>query len=206
MLFSSAFITVTAAVASLACVLPPGALPNNIAEGFAIRVQNASFPVIHNRLLNQWAAGGGDQHLYLSPAGASARDLTLVDGVITQPSNGKTIRAVINGEYTAFDNTTKMFMTERGDPRAVYDVVRGCNPDTDEVQTELAFKGRADVTGGHLCVRLASGNRWEFRYSPPGNTAVDNPDRLCIKVTLAVVRNGDPMVQKLPPGVIRSSS
>lgn len=71
-----------------------------------------------------------------------------------------------------------MFMTERGDPRAVYDVVRGCNPDTDEVQTELAFKGRADVTGGHLCVRLASGNRWEFRYSPPGNTGTSRLYRL----------------------------
>ncbi|EFY85546.1 hypothetical protein J3459_022293 [Metarhizium acridum] len=188
MLFSSALIAVAAAAASLACVLPPGALPNNIAEGFAIQVQNASFPVIHNRLLNQWAAGGGDQHLYLSPAGAPASELTLVDGVITQLSNGTTIRAVINGEYTAFDNTTKMFMTERGDPRAVYDVAHGCDPDTDAVQTELVFKERAGVPGGHVCVRLASGNRWEFRYSPPGNTAVDNADRLCIKVTLAVVR------------------
>ncbi len=62
-----------------------------------------------------------------------------------------------------------MFMTERGDPRAIYDVKYGCNPDTDAVQTELAFKERSGVTGGHLCVRLASGNRHEFRYSPPGN-------------------------------------
>lgn len=63
-----------------------------------------------------------------------------------------------------------MFMTERGDPRAVYDVAYGCNPDTDAVQTELKFKERAAVAGGHICVRLASGNRHEFRYSPPGNT------------------------------------
>lgn len=62
-----------------------------------------------------------------------------------------------------------MFMTERGDPRAIYDVRYGCNPDTDAVQTELVFKERAGVTGGHICVRVASGNRHEFRYSPPGN-------------------------------------
>lgn len=63
-----------------------------------------------------------------------------------------------------------MFMTERGDPRAIYDVKYGCNPDTDEVQTELAFKERAGVTGGHICIRSASNDRHEFRYSPPGNT------------------------------------
>lgn len=61
-------------------------------------------------------------------------------------------------------------MTERGDPRAIYDVKYGCNPDTDEVQTELAFKERAGVTGGHICIRSASNDRHEFRYSPPGNT------------------------------------
>lgn len=61
-------------------------------------------------------------------------------------------------------------MTERGDPRAIYDVRYGCNPDTDAVQTELVFKERAGVQGGHICVRLASGNRHEFRYSGPGNT------------------------------------
>lgn len=62
-----------------------------------------------------------------------------------------------------------MFMTDRGDPRAIYDVRYGCNPDTDALQTELAFKERQGVNGGHICVRLASGNRHEFRYSPPGN-------------------------------------
>ncbi|OAA43772.1 hypothetical protein NOR_04347 [Metarhizium rileyi] len=186
---SISLIAMTAATAALPCVLPPDTPSNNIPEGFAIQVQNSSFPVIHNRLMNQWVAGGGDQHLYLSPVGNPAGDLTLVDGVITQSNSGKTIRAVINGEYTAFDNTTKMFMTERGDPRAVYDVAYGCNPDTDAVQTQLVFKERAGAAaGGHICVRLASGNRYEFRYSPPGNTAVDDPARQCIQVTLAVVR------------------
>ncbi|OAA38998.1 carbohydrate-binding WSC domain protein [Beauveria brongniartii RCEF 3172] len=190
MWFSNALLVVlSAGTTALACTLPTDTPINSISKGFAIQVQNASYPVIHNRLMNLWAAGGGDQHLFLSPAGAPASDLTLVNGVITQLSGGKTIRAVINGEYTAFDDTTKMFMTERGDPRAIYDVKYGCNQDTDAVQTELAFKERSGVIGGHLCVRLASGNRYEFRYSPPGNTLVDNPNHLCIKVTLAIVRN-----------------
>ncbi|EJP62593.1 uncharacterized protein BBA_08504 [Beauveria bassiana ARSEF 2860] len=190
MWFPNALLVVLLSASSaLACTLPTDVPSNNVSQGFAIQVQNASYPVIHNRRMNLWAAGGGDQHLYLSPAGAPASDLTLVNGVITQLSGGKTIRAVINGEYTAFDDTTKMFMTERGDPRAIYDVKYGCNQDTDAVQTELAFKERSGVTGGHLCVRLASGDRYEFRYSPPGNNLVDNPSRLCIKVTLAIVRN-----------------
>lgn len=62
-----------------------------------------------------------------------------------------------------------MFMTERGDPRAVYDVAYGCNPDTDEVQTELVLSARGSEPGGHICVRSASGERHEFRYSPPEN-------------------------------------
>ncbi|KFA80054.1 hypothetical protein S40288_10666 [Stachybotrys chartarum IBT 40288] len=163
-----------------ACTLPGDVLPNNITEGFAIQVQNASYPVIHNRLMNLWAAGGGDQHLYLAPAGTATNNLTLVNGVITRSN----IRAVINGEYTASDNTTKLFMTQRGDPRAIFDVVYGCNPDTDEVQVELAFKSRAAVPGGHICVRSASGGRHEFRYSPAGNPEqiftlrVDNPSGL----------------------------
>ncbi|EFY95134.1 hypothetical protein X797_011805 [Metarhizium robertsii] len=200
MLFSTAFIAIaTAVAASPACVPPPGVLPNDIAEGFTIQVQNASFPEIHNLLLNQKEGGGGDQHLSLGPDGAPATGLTLVEGVITQLKDGKTIRAVINGQYTPFDNTTKMFMTERGDPRAVYDVVRRCNPETHKLQEELAFKSLADVTGGHICVRRASEKRWDVRYSPPGNTAVDNPDKLCIKVTLVVRRNEGQSVPNLPP-------
>lgn len=97
---ASSLIVIAAAATSMACVLPPGTLPNSIPEGFAIQVQNASYPAIHNRLLNQWSAGGGDQHLYLSPAGNATSTLTLVNGVITQLSNGQTIRAVINGEVS----------------------------------------------------------------------------------------------------------
>lgn len=91
---SIAYALVGAAAAVSACELPTGSLPNNITEGFAIQVQNVSYPEIHNRLMNLWSAGGGDQHLYLSPAGDAASNLTLVNGVITRGD----IHAVINGE------------------------------------------------------------------------------------------------------------
>lgn len=94
----STAIVLAASTASLACVLPTDPLPNTISDGFAIQVQNASYPIIHNRLLNQWSAGGGDQHLYLNPAGNATSDLTLINGVITQPHDGQILRAVINGE------------------------------------------------------------------------------------------------------------
>jgi len=76
------------------CVIPSGTLSNTITTGFAIQVQNASYPAIHNRLMYLWASGGGDQHLYLSPAGTPAPDLKLDAGVITKLP----VRAVINGE------------------------------------------------------------------------------------------------------------
>ena len=62
-------------------------------------------------------------------------------------------------------------MTNRGDPAAVFSPVYACDPDTDNVQVELAFRTREQSpVGGNICIRMASGNRgWEFRYSPPGN-------------------------------------
>ncbi|KAF4777691.1 hypothetical protein HER10_EVM0005870 [Colletotrichum scovillei] len=172
----------SAAAVVSACTPPTEPLSNNITEGFGIQVQNASVPIIHNRYINLWSAGGGDQHLYLSPAGDSAFNLTLVNGVLSRGI----IHAVINGEYTADDNTTKMFMTERGDPKAFFQPVYGCNPDTDAVQVELDFVSRAAVPGGFICFRSASGERHEARYSPPGNTVI-RADRPCYEVTLAVV-------------------
>lgn len=107
-------------------------------------------------------------------------------------------------QYTADDNTTKLFMTERGDPKAYFQPVYGCNPDTDAVQLELDFISRAALPGGFICVRSASGDRHEFRYSPPGNTGeyfssstqaswltihqAVREDRPCYEVTLAVVQ------------------
>ncbi|KAG0636670.1 hypothetical protein HOY80DRAFT_976530 [Tuber brumale] len=155
---------------------------------FSVQVQNTSYPQINNRFLNFWQAGGGDQHLYLSPAGTPVANLSLASGILQRAPDGilqkSMLRAVINGEYTASDNTTKMFFTGRGDPRAMFDAGWGCNATDDSVQRELVFRGRGTSLGGHICVRLASGNRWEFRYSPPGNTAAG---RLCIKVTLALI-------------------
>lgn len=84
----------SAAAVVSACTPPTDSLSNNIPTGFGIQVQNASVPIIHNRFMNLWSAGGGDQHLYLSPAGDAAFNLTLVDGVISRGI----IHAVINGE------------------------------------------------------------------------------------------------------------
>ena len=99
-MFKSIAINLVAAVTvSTACRIPTTPLSNTISTGFAIQVQNSSFPVIHNRLLNLWSAGGGDQHLYLSPAGDAVSNLTLVNGVITRLP----IRAVINGEVSRAD-------------------------------------------------------------------------------------------------------
>ncbi|GJC83393.1 hypothetical protein ColLi_06231 [Colletotrichum liriopes] len=165
MLTSIIFPVLSAVAAVSACIPPTEPLSNNIPEGFGIQIQNASVPIIHNRYINLWSAGGGDQHLYLSPAGDSAFDLTLVNGVVSRGI----IHAVINGEYTADDNTTKMFMTQRGDPKAFFQPVYGCNPETDAVQVELDFVSRAALPGGFICFRSASGERHEARYSPPGN-------------------------------------
>ena len=86
-------VLLVAALAS-SCEIPEEPLSNTITEGFGIRVQNPAFPIIHNRFLNVWEAGGGDQHLYLSPAGEYAFDLTLNEGVLQRGG----ISAVINGE------------------------------------------------------------------------------------------------------------
>jgi hypothetical protein len=64
-----------------------------------------------------------------------------------------------------------MFMTERNEPKAIFQPVYGCDPDTDQVQIQLEFViWETMPAGGHICVRIASGNRgYEFRYSPPDN-------------------------------------
>lgn len=181
-----------AAAMAMACEIPEEPpLSNTITEGFGLVVQNPEFPVIHNRFYNLFEAGGGDQHLFLSPTGEYAFDLTLVNGVITW---GPTpLRAVIQGEYLITDNTTKLFMTERGDPRAVFQPTYGCNPDTDELQVELSFVLNQDseVPGGNICVRSAAGDTHEFRWSPPENPAYD-PARPCFPVTLVIDRSGPP--------------
>lgn len=63
-------------------------------------------------------------------------------------------------------------MTERGDPRALYQPTYRCDPDTDALQVQLVFQLMENQpVGGVICVREASGGRGlEFRYQPPGNT------------------------------------
>lgn len=187
-----------AAVVAQTCTIPDEPLSNTISEGFAVRVLNPEWPVVHNRFMNLFEAGGGDKHLYLSPAGAYAFDLVLNEGVLEQGG----IRGVINGEYELADNTTKLFMTERGDPRAIFAPTYACNTETDELQVELAFverRGGEDGPGGHICVRSASGERYEFRYSPPENPAYTE-DRPCIPVTLVLDRSDPP-----PPSTTTSA-
>ncbi|KAK3324564.1 WSC domain-containing protein [Cercophora scortea] len=173
----------TAAAVASACTIPGGTLSNTILTPFRIQVQNASYPQVHNLYMNLLAAGGGDQHLFIGPVGTPTYDLVLRSGVIGRG----VLNAVINGEYSDIDSTTKMFMTERGDPRAIYAPAYGCNPDTDALQIELPLVGRQnDPPGGWICVRPSFENSHEFRYYPPGNTKVD-PNRTCIKVTLVVI-------------------
>ena len=74
----------------------------DIARPFSLHALNTSFPQIHGRQLNFWKAGGGDNHLYLAPAGGSVANNTLVAGVLMNREwwEGKSvpIRCVINGE------------------------------------------------------------------------------------------------------------
>lgn len=65
-----------------------------------------------------------------------------------------------------------MFMTERGDPRAIFQPTWACNPETDAVQIELLFvTWQNHLAGGWICVRPTFDNAHEFRYYPPGNTS-----------------------------------
>ena len=86
-----------AVTGSSACTIPAGPpLSRNITQGFRVQVQNPAYPIIHNRFMNLWLWGGGDQHLFLSPYGQDTSDLILTNGVIEWVPGG--VRAVINGE------------------------------------------------------------------------------------------------------------
>ncbi|KAK0643872.1 hypothetical protein B0T16DRAFT_430285 [Cercophora newfieldiana] len=178
-----------AAVASAQCAIPVAPLPTSIPAPFRVEVQNITRPDVHGKHMNLYEAGGGDQHLFIGPVGNLTLDLTLVNGVINWLPGG--VRAVIGGEFSEIDHTTKMFMTERGDPKAVFAPTYACNPDVPtETQVELSFVGwEGEPAGGWICVRNSFDGSHEFRYSPPGNDLVD-VDRECVKVTL-VVRPAD---------------
>ncbi|KAH7313707.1 hypothetical protein B0I35DRAFT_513330 [Stachybotrys elegans] len=178
----------------LACTIPDLPIPNTITDPFRLQVQNATVARVHNKFTNLVASGGGDQHLFIDPVGTPTSNFTLSQGVI----QWQNVRAVIGGEYSQIDSTTKMFMTGRGDPRAIFEPVYGCNPDTDEVQIELEFvTWQNHPAGGWICVRPSYDNGHEFRYYPPDNNKVD-PNRTCYRVTLVVVPAGDGTVEGLP--------
>lgn len=87
-------------------------------------------------------------------------------------------------------------MTNRGDPKALFTPVYGCNPDNDtEVQVQLAFQTReTSPVGGLICVRVASGNRgYEFRYSPPDNPGSCPSSPLSSHLTIPSIRPHKPV-------------
>ncbi|KAM7210406.1 WSC domain containing protein [Rhypophila decipiens] len=171
-----------AALAS-ACTLPTTPLSNTVMDNIRVQVQNASYPQVNNLYMNLFVAGGGDQHLFVGPVGNPTYDLHLYNGAIGRG----TIRARIGGEDSEIDDTVKMFMTERGDPSALFQPTWACNPETDAVQINLEFIGKQNAApGGWICVRPAFENSHEFRYYGPGNTKND-PNRFCIKVQLVLV-------------------
>ncbi|KAK0627438.1 hypothetical protein B0T14DRAFT_423928 [Immersiella caudata] len=174
-----------AALASAQCAIPGAPLPASIAAPFRLEVQNITRPDVHGTHMNVYEAGGGDQHLFIGPVGNLTHDFTLVNGVINWLPGG--VRAVIGGEFSEIDHTTKLFMTERGDPKAVFAPTYACNPDEPtETQVELQFVGwEGEPAGGWICVRPSFDGSHEFRYYPPGNDLVD-VDRECVKVTLVV--------------------
>jgi hypothetical protein len=82
------------AAVTTACVLPTDTLSNTITTQFGILIQNPAFPIIHDRYMNLLPAGGGDQHLFLSPVANPTFNLVLNAGALAQGI----IHAVIGGE------------------------------------------------------------------------------------------------------------
>ncbi|KAK3319130.1 carbohydrate-binding WSC domain protein [Apodospora peruviana] len=186
MQFKSLSGLLAAAAVTSACTLPTSTISNTFAGPIRVQVQNASYPAVNNLYMNLLAAGGGDQHLFVGPVGTPTYDLDLTAGSI---GHG-VIHAVIGGEDSTIDDTTKMFMTERGDPRALFQPVWACNPETDAVQINLNFVGKQNAPpGGWICVRPTFDGAHEFRYYPPNNSKFD-PNRFCIKVQLVLVPQG----------------
>lgn len=63
---------------TLGCVIPEQPLSNNITDKFSIVVQNASIPVVHNRVMN-FRPNGEDKHLVLRPQGEPTSDLLYIE-------------------------------------------------------------------------------------------------------------------------------
>jgi len=70
-------------ISTLGCEIPDEPLSNNIPERFSIFVQNASIPVVHNRVMN-FRPNGEDKHLVLRPEGEPTFDLMYLENGLLQ--------------------------------------------------------------------------------------------------------------------------
>ncbi|OBT51039.1 hypothetical protein VE04_08574, partial [Pseudogymnoascus sp. 24MN13] len=194
---SSLFLALLGSVASsIACTIPTTPPGDTILDKFSIVVQNPSIPTVHNKVM-RFRANGDDEHLVLPPVGVATNDVLYLQ-------NGRliynTIHAVIDLEYNDQDDTTKMFMTAREyHPSAVFKGEYACDPDTDELQIRLKLVSRLTdppVLGGQIGIRDAVATL-EFRYSPPGNTKINNE---FMPVNMVIFRNGiSPTGTATPP-------
>ncbi|KAH8144854.1 uncharacterized protein LAJ45_11124 [Morchella importuna] len=153
---------------------PPDVTWNSIDIFFSLQVQNASYPSIDLQHLTLTPNGGTDQHIYLTPTPSLATNTFQLQG--STLINSTSLHAVVSGQNDAGDGSRNIFFTERTQQLAALDARFGCSPVVDgEMQVEFVL-----VDGAGLCVRPASGNRWELRYKPVGVAAP-----LCVDVTLA---------------------
>ncbi|KFX92837.1 hypothetical protein V490_05146 [Pseudogymnoascus sp. VKM F-3557] len=193
---SSLLLALLGSVSSaIGCTIPPGTLPNSIADKFSIVVQNPKIPTVHNKIMN-FRANGDDEHLVLRPAGVVTNDVLYLENgrLIT-----RNIHAVIDLEYNDQDNTTKMFMTERDEPAALFTPEYFCDPDTDKLQIRLKLASRETVPpvkGGQIGIRLAV-DTYEFRYSPPNNPKINDE---FMPIDMVIFRDGiSPTGTATPP-------
>lgn len=133
--------------------------PCSIDIFFAVQVQNATQPDIDLRHITFTPSGGGDQHLYLSPAGTAVSDFQLQGGVWV---HGPIIHAVVSTQVD-IDGTRNIFFTERTQQFASLNARFGCHPVTDQWQVEFDLQD-----GSSTCIKPASGGRYELRYKPVG--------------------------------------
>lgn len=141
---------------------PPDVTWNSIDIFFSLQVQNASYPSIDLQHLTLTPNGGTDQHIYLTPTPSLATNTFQLQG--STLINSTSLHAVVSGQNDAGDGSRNIFFTERTQQLAALDARFGCSPVVDgEMQVEFVL-----VDGAGLCVRPASGNRWELRYKPVG--------------------------------------
>ncbi|KFY33326.1 hypothetical protein V494_07739 [Pseudogymnoascus sp. VKM F-4513 (FW-928)] len=181
---------------TIGCTIPTTPPPTDITDKFSIVVQNPAIATVHNKVM-RFRANGDDEHLVLPPAGVVTNDVLSLEGGRLKYAG---IHAVIDLEYDDRDDTTKMFMTAREyHPTAIFKSEYFCDPDTDKLQIRLKLVSRQTeppVLGGQLGIRDAVGTL-EFRYSPPGNTKIDEK---FMPIDMVIFRgDGNPTGTAQPP-------